>query len=268
MDNFLRQAAQSFSFNSGAKEINRICLPFLNEWKFANFYYVRITKKGQLLYLTNRVDFAFNYWEAALPLRTGFTATFEEQLNYALLWKGSIDKSIVDFAATHGCFDGLSFIDRYHDTIQFATFLRTSQTDDANQFYFRNLDRLRCWLREFEWKNRRLIKQALENPLLLPEHYLMPQKEAFYPSRTVKFKSHNIQAKLSFRELDCLHLRSKGFTCQLVAQLLGLSQRTVETHLESIKNRFGLSTQDDLAQLAYSNSTVQNYCPRTSLKKF
>lgn len=264
MENFLRKAALSFCFNTAAKEINRLCAPFLNKWNFKNFYYVRITRKGELVYLTNHVDFAIDYWQAGLPLRTGFDKSSKEVQSFSLQWDNVLDKTILDFADAQRCYDGFSFVDRYHDTIRFASFLRSCPSENASQFYLGQHDELRFWLREFEWKNRQLIRHAEQNPMVLPKSYLEPQKEAFYPERTVSLKYRTIQSKISFRELDCLHLHSRGFTGPRIASLLGLSSRTVETHFESVKNRFGLSSRDELAQLAYTNPLIQTYSPRLS----
>lgn len=262
MQDFLRKAKLSFSFQTGAKEITRICQPFLNELGFKNFYYCRITKQGRLIYLTNQVDFAMDYWEAGLPLRTGFHAMSNETQSSALQWDDIQDKEILDFVKIKNCHNGFSFVDRYPGSIQFATFLRSSPLENSSRFYQENQIKLRCWLREFEIKNRNLINQAEQNPLNLPEDYLSPQKESFYPEKTVPLKFHNIQAKISFRQLDCLHLYTKGFTAPRIAELLELSSRTVEIHLEAVKDRFGLSTRDELAALAYANPFIESYSPR------
>lgn len=262
MIDFIREAKTSFSFNSGAKEISRICQPFLNSWNFENFYYVRITRKARLIYLTNRVDFAMDYWEAGLPLRTGFDDSLTEAQNYTVLWESVLEKEILKFAEAKHCFNGFSFVDRYYDTIQFISFLRSSPRENAYEFYLKNEHVLRCWLREFEWKNRSLIKYAEQNAIALPKAYLATEKEAFYPKRTVNLRYRNIQSKISFRQLDCLFLYSRGFTHCHIANLLGISQRTIETHIEDVKNRFGLSSRDELASLAYADALVQAYSPR------
>ncbi len=262
MKDFIKTANCSFSLNTGSKEISRISGSFFKEWDIENFYYVRISKKGELVYLTNHVDFCMNYWEAGLPLRTGFNESAKAVQSYALAWGDFIDEGIRSFAETQHCYSGFSFVDRYHDTIQFATFFRSSPLDNPSQFYLKNKEVLQCWLREFEWKNRKLIKHAEQNSMLLPQSYFLPETQTFYPERTVKLSFRNIQSKISFRELDCLHLHCRGFTCSHIAYLLGISPRTAETHLESVKNRFGLSSRDELAALGYANPLVQNYSPR------
>lgn len=262
MKNFLRQAAQSFSLVEGAKEVIRIYQPFLQTWGFENFYYVRITRKRELIYLTNNVGFALDYWDANLPLRTGFDTSTREVQCYTVQWGNNLEKEILDFSKDYRCYDGFSFVNRYYDTIQFSSFFRSSPLENASKFYMNSLTPLSCWLRDFEWKMRGVIKQAKQKPMILPEEYLDPQKETFYPERKIELQYRNIHSKITFRELDCLHLHSRGFSCSYIAAILGLSPRTVETHFESIKNRFGFSTRNELSKLAYTNSLIQSYSPR------
>ena len=44
---------------------------------------------------------------------------------------------------------------------------------------------------------------------------------------------------LTPRELDCLYYALIGFTAKVTARLLNISHRTVETHIENIKNKTG-----------------------------
>lgn len=56
--------------------------------------------------------------------------------------------------------------------------------------------------------------------------------------------------KLSQRERDCLALLREGLTYQSIAIQLQLSPRTVESYLQSAKNKLGLETHADLCHLA------------------
>lgn len=267
MKNFLREASASFSLNEGSKEFIRIYQPFLDKWGIENFYYARITKKGKLIYLTNRADYLKDYWEEGLPLYTGFAESPKEVIHIACQWEGVIDKEIMNFTKIHGCFDGFTFCDRHYDTVQFATFLRSYPIDNPNKFYLEHQNELLYWLREFEWEQRHLIGKAEENPITLPEEYLAPQITSFNSDRTIQLHYRSIRSKITLREMDCLFLFCRGFTVPFIADLLGLSPRTVETHLESVKNRFGLFSRDDLAALAYANPIIQTYAPRLSGRK-
>lgn len=264
MKNFLRTAKSSFCFNDGAKEVTRLYQPFLNRWEFKNFYYVQISKTGELVYLTNHVDYAIEYWEEGLPLRTGFQEVCKGRQSFSGLWEESLDQEILDFAASNRCYSGFSFVERYPDSIQFASFLSSSPRE--GQFYLKNQGSLRCWVREFVRKNRGLIGHAKQKALVLPSEYLAPEKAAFYPKRTLDLCYSGIKSQVTFRQLDCLHLYCRGFTYSHIAELLALSPRTVETHLEAVKNSFGLGSRDELAALAYGNELIEQYSPRLTLR--
>jgi DNA-binding NarL/FixJ family response regulator len=55
---------------------------------------------------------------------------------------------------------------------------------------------------------------------------------------------------LSDRELEVFHLIGEGFGTRQIAEKLGVSMKTVETHREHIKEKLGLSTTVELVQRA------------------
>jgi len=262
MKEFLRHAETSFAFNKGRQEIKRILQPFLDKFGFENFYYARIKRNGECIYLTNNVKFAMNYWEEGLPFKTGFDKPSPTIQNLGMTWSHLIDEPTRNFCEYHNCYDGFSFIDRYYDTLKISSFLRSSPDDNSHEFYLNNIQEMRSWVRNFEHKNGQLIEHCLQNPLVLPKSYVIPQKQAFYPKRSINITYNGLTANFSFRELDCLHLLGKGFTIPKIASLLKISPRTVQTHLDAVKNGYGLTTRDDLASFAYTNQLLQTYLPR------
>lgn len=51
---------------------------------------------------------------------------------------------------------------------------------------------------------------------------------------------------LSKREKECLVLFKQGYTYQSIGVHLGLSVRTVEHYIDSVKNKLGLETRSEL----------------------
>ena len=65
---------------------------------------------------------------------------------------------------------------------------------------------------------------------------------------SLKEKSFNVSmsgvlSKLSNREIECIKFIVKGFTIKQIARELQLSPRTVEHHINNIKNKVGLTTK-------------------------
>lgn len=205
MKNFLKQAENSYVFNKGAKEIKRFCQPFLDKLGFANFYYARVKRNGELIFLTNHVKFAMEYWEDERPFRTGFDEPTSMTQSHATTWNGFIDQNTRNFCEAHGCFDGFSFIHRYYDTLVIASFQLSSPKDNANDFYVSNMSEMQCWVRNFERNNKHLINHAAQKPLVLPKNYLTPEQHAFYPDRSIQENYKGIKGKLTLRELDLVY---------------------------------------------------------------
>ncbi|MFA6060557.1 MAG: helix-turn-helix transcriptional regulator [Taibaiella sp.] len=55
---------------------------------------------------------------------------------------------------------------------------------------------------------------------------------------------------LSLRESECLFFLLHGYTTKMIANLLGLSSRTIETYIENIKNKFGCNSKSELIELS------------------
>lgn len=266
LESFLREAANSFCFTEGAKEITRICKPWLDTHGFSNFYYISLTRTGDLVFLTSQVDYAMNYWAEGLPTRTGWNEADAQEQNYSIVWNSSnLDKNILDFSTSSHCYDGFTLANRYHNVIEAVTFFRKAPLDNAAHYYLKQKEVMRSWTTDFQLKYRNLIRHAKEHPMRLPQAYFASETKTFYPDRAVEVRYRGIAASVTFRELDCLSLHAKGFTWPHIAAILNLSLRTVETHFASIKNRFGLTSRDDLSHLAMVNAKVQTYTPLYSL---
>lgn len=57
-------------------------------------------------------------------------------------------------------------------------------------------------------------------------------------------------AKLSKREIECLYYTLRGYTTKMIGQQLNVSYRTVQTHIEKIKVKFGCRLKSELISLA------------------
>ncbi len=67
--------------------------------------------------------------------------------------------------------------------------------------------------------------------------------------------------ELSKREVDCVAGIYRGFSAKKIAQLYGLSPRTVESYIDNIKTKLGCSSQSEIIQVILDNQleTVLKY---------
>ncbi|MBS0350625.1 MAG: helix-turn-helix transcriptional regulator [Proteobacteria bacterium] len=55
---------------------------------------------------------------------------------------------------------------------------------------------------------------------------------------------------LSQRELECFFYLIRGKTAKSIAKMLGISYRTVETHIDHLKNKLNCSSKTELIEYA------------------
>ncbi len=60
-------------------------------------------------------------------------------------------------------------------------------------------------------------------------------------------------ANLSHRESQCLFYSIRGLSCQAIANKLNLSERTIETYLINMKNKFNVNSKSELITAAINH---------------
>lgn len=78
-------------------------------------------------------------------------------------------------------------------------------------------------------------------------------------------ENHNFKG-LSKRELECLFLILRSKSAKQIAYILGLSRRTVESYIDSIKLKFGVSNKSELI-ISAMMINYHRYIPKRFLGK-
>jgi DNA-binding CsgD family transcriptional regulator len=106
-------------------------------------------------------------------------------------------------------------------------------------------------------ENVKVMSSNLGIPSLLIENSLRTFKNLESKEKTQKRSSHYLQTSLSVRQNECLFYLVKGYTAKQTAQKLGCSHRTIETHIDHIKNKLKCTTKGQLIELAFENGFVE-----------
>lgn len=53
---------------------------------------------------------------------------------------------------------------------------------------------------------------------------------------------------LTLRERQVADLAARGYTSRYIAKRLGISTRTIETHLRHVYEKFGIASRDELVE--------------------
>ena len=134
---------------------------------------------------------------------------------------------------------GISFViakENYTDIYDFAT---TSNNLGQINYYLNNQDLLYNFFQEYLNKFAPTLNNLEKQPLVI------------IPTRPKEFRIEKSVAptfaKLTKREIDCLELLSKGLTAKMIGKFLILSPRTVERHLDNIREKVNLKSKVELA---------------------
>ncbi len=92
---------------------------------------------------------------------------------------------------------------------------------------------------------------VVDNLAALEISNLLDLKRFNYNEGTIKSAKFFAEIKLSIREEECLFYFIRGKSVKMIGLLLDISSRTVEKHIESLKQKFSCKYKSDLIDKAF-----------------
>lgn len=171
--------------------------------------------------------------------------------------------------------NGILIVDSYQNYKELIWITTDYQDTYSNSYFLHKLEMLRNFIFYFKDRGRKLIEQALSKPIKMP--HLVPSldvdasfsdaaTESFFSAIKTNHFHFNIQGediKLSRAEIVCGIGLVNGKTAPDIANDLCRSNRTIETHIQNLKNKFACSSKADLISLltALNINVLQKYYP-------
>lgn len=118
---------------------------------------------------------------------------------------------------------GLTIIRQHKDYSDSFVFAAQAGNSQINNFYLNQKELFTAFIRDFYAKMAPVLTD------LASEKFSIPRGIAFVA---------NPLLTLTPRQLDCAQLLKEGITSKEIAKVLQLSPRTVETHIDTLKNKF------------------------------
>lgn len=147
----------------------------------------------------------------------------------------------------HNWHHGLTLVKReenYYDMIAVAM---PEERTNVNSYYMNRMQVIEKFMTSFQKKAPDLFQCMTSNAILLPE----VNRDVNY--QQMCFKSENRlpfgDSYITSQKLKCLRLKLQGSSYKEIAQICKLSPRTVETYLNRIKERSGISNKSCLQEL-------------------
>jgi DNA-binding CsgD family transcriptional regulator len=255
---------------SSSQDVSTIC-SILNTIGITYFNYIKIYNDGSRELLTNNSSWIEYFYENSL-YKSAATIDIEYLLpkGYFLWSELKIDDVIYSQGREFFNIDnGVSFVSKQRESTTLYIFASTRDTHSINSFYVRNIDLLKRFILYFQDKASHLIRQAEKNRIYLPEKQIVKDKELkkiilsdkirqkFFEDTTIdRFFIPDCEndVYLTKREAECASHMLDGATAKQIGKLLDISHRTVESHLNQVKEKLRCSTKEQLVDFLFSSN--------------
>jgi DNA-binding CsgD family transcriptional regulator len=240
------------------------------------FTFDRTYQDGSHLRLTNAGKWIESYYRSELYKAAIFEKDPRLFRNGFVFWSWLNREPVYSAAAEHDIDHGLTIIERHEQYADFFHFGTTRSNFISPEDLVAKIDFLYRFIAFFKQKLRHLIITAENTRLLLPVNQdkqielseLQQHRNTGQLSELLKktevsrlYLGEDFDnAYLTRREIDILWLLTEGKKPIEISKRLGLSNRTLETHVKNIKDKFKCDT---LFELGFTLGAlgVQNLYP-------
>jgi DNA-binding CsgD family transcriptional regulator len=247
---------------SFVKKLNRICEPFFISNGISHFVYVKIKKDGQLIFLNTDEEYSGNYIDLGF-FNDEFLFTHPDNIDNGALVLSSMllpldhvcpsFSRLINFAAQKFHYDHmLVLIEKKYDFYEIFSFATHPDNKGIFNAYLSGLEKYKLFSKYFLLEAYKYIKKIDQDPINFSE-----VKKDFFAPRKIKLISSNIELPvmvqkilrhygLTQAESICLSYFSQGLSAKEIAIMRKLSFRTVENHLQNIKDKLNIHSKSRL----------------------
>ncbi|MCP4475549.1 MAG: hypothetical protein GY821_13495 [Gammaproteobacteria bacterium] len=164
---------------------------------------------------------------------------------------------------------GHTLVDKHEDYFDIFAF-SSKFAEKFSRFCFNNLDCLVKFKSYFRDSAKTMINELADNRMQMSVNYLgnsvcandsitarnrKKLLESIEP-KDYYFTHNNSQYQMTKREFECLKCLAQGRTMKEAGRILNISDRTVEEHIISLKNRFTVNNKTELIDLYLASDLI------------
>lgn len=241
-----------------------ICKP-LETLGITYFSHVHIDNEHQFSGMGLSPEFATHYINQKyykFDIHMASLSNTEQFIIWDTINRSAASKSMHDDFAAHGYGHTFTVIQPASQGTDYYHFATAIGNTAINQQNVNQLDLLQKFILYFRDKVNSIkeLKAGYQQKLLLPteeggyftEGQLMQAKrDQFLAQMEIHRAVISDDTHLTLKELECLHWHSLGKTADEVALIMGITDRTVKSHIRNLKDKLNCRNQFQLG-LAYS----------------
>lgn len=257
---------------TSSNDINEICNPILSCYGITYFLYVKSFFDGRRLWLTNNGAWTEHFYENNHYKVSAFERMNEQYKPGFYLWSLLDGQEVFKDAREAFNIDhGITVVNQLADAFEFVHFGTTRDNHSILHFYMNNKENLNRFILYFRNNAENLIKTACDNMILLPspkkmyynDQILSPAQDITIKSSIPDFPTYKHQLSSTYgnilltdREVICIDWLKKAKTANEIAEILQISKRTAEAHINNIKRKLNCYNS---FQLGYKLAQIDYY---------
>jgi len=260
-----KQKLTNHFFIRSAAAIDDICAPLKKHFGVTSFVYQKNDFQEYEIRLSNQPEWLEHFYSEKLYEFSQFDTKPDNFQSGSALWSEfKTHQPILERAHEFNIANGITLTHRVPDGVEFYFLGTTPQNIHAPTLFMSNMDLLERFIVYFHDKASALINEAEKHKIKLNKTYSRSidpseiatifsknahiDKEAFIEETLIKHYIVDQNTILSQRELDCIQALLQGKTTKEMGEILFISPRTVETHLNAVKEKLCCRTRSELTE--------------------
>ncbi len=264
------------------KEIGKICTPLFDNFNMTHFGYLRYMPDGSYLAMSSDINWAEIHLKNDYASSRYFAeevCSIPDNTHHASLWPTFCpsDKTL-DALYTHNIWHGLNVVHPSSGFVDVYYFATNRENHQVTSLYLNHSDLIRRFIAYFKNEIKNIIMTAKPENYAYSEIYNQVfqgktlNNDGTYKNNLEKFiKETEIKKfkvydslNLSAREIQCMTLIASGRTMKEIGKHLSLSPRTIESYLNSLKNKLGCTHKGDIISFYEQSDLKDIYRDTTS----
>ncbi len=251
----LMQNIENYELDLLESKIRRICDPLFSNTKLTFFEYNKSFSDYSRITVTTNAQWVNTYYNSGYytnGMHHHHVKTYRQGYNY---WN-SVGRNSVNLLARDG-FDidnGFTIIEPSLNVCEFYHFGSRAEERNTVNFYFNYINLLYKFIAYFKVEANNIISFYSERKILLKkdtdENFSNNNSSLdtykLFPIKKFYFQLNGECLYLTKREIDISTWVLKGKSNEEIGIILGISKRTVETHMERIKIKLNCFKQTQL----------------------
>lgn len=244
---------------TSTQDILPIVAPLQSTFGIIHFSYSRRYKDNSYFILSNTPEFSELFIKQKF-YKNSFCASIDKYESQAILGRDlGYDEVTLAAEQSHGLGNFYIVQKKCEDFLETFYFAGTVNNTAINQFYINQQVLLERFSQYFKAKAGSVIKLCDANRLVVPSDggdltALNSLNSNISTNSINNFTQDMIREldkewnSLTSRELECLYWLSMGKTLDMIAQIIGISLRTVKSYMSSVKNKLECINQFQLGE--------------------